>query len=72
MIKPIYEKLATQHKDEIAFGLVDIDENSESGVDFEINAVPTFVFFDGEHAIDKLAGADVAQLNALVDKLQAK
>ena len=71
MIKPVYEKLSKSN-DEIAFGLVDIDENSDTAADFEINAVPTFVFFEGEKAVEKMTGADVNQLEKLVGDLQAK
>ena len=71
MIKPVYEKLSKSNND-VAFGLVDIDENSETAVDFEITAVPTFVFFNGEKAVDKMTGGDVNQLEKLVGDLQAK
>ena len=71
MIKPVYEKLSKANSD-VAFGLVDIDENSESAIDFEVNAVPTFVFFEGEKAVEKMTGADVNQLEKLVGDLQAK
>ena len=71
MIKPVYEKLSKSN-DKVAFGLVDIDENSDTAADFEISAVPTFVFFEGEKAVEKMTGADVNQLEKLVGDLQAK
>ena len=71
MIKPVYEKLSKANSD-VAFGLVDIDENSESSVEFEVSAVPTFVFFEGETVVEKMTGADVNQLEKLVGDLQAK
>jgi len=71
MIKPVYEKLSKANSN-VAFGLVDIDENSEAAMDFEINAVPTFVFFDGEKAVEKMTGADVQQLEKLVADLNVK
>ena len=71
MIKPIYEEMSEEDKD-IAFGLVDVDDNNDSAVEFEINAVPTFVFFDGEKAVEKMTGADQNQLRKVVADLKAK
>ena len=71
MIKPIYEKMSKENTD-VAFGLVDVDDNNDTAVEFEINAVPTFIFFDGEKAIEKMTGADQNQLKKLVEDLQAK
>jgi thiol-disulfide isomerase/thioredoxin len=68
-IKPIYKKLAEEHTS-VAFGLVDVDQNADSALEFEISAVPTFVFFDGEHAVEKMTGADATQLSKLVEELK--
>ena len=70
-IKPVYQKLADENT-EVAFGLVDVDENSDAALEFEINAVPTFVFFDGERAVEKMTGADTNQLEKLVGDLKSK
>ncbi len=70
-IKPVYEELATKYKD-VAFGKVDIDDNADAAVVFEISAVPTFVFFDGEEPIERFSGADPNKLESLVLDLKAK
>ena len=49
-----------------------MDENSDAAVEFEINAVPTFVFFDGERAVEKMTGADAKQLEKLVGDLEKR
>ena len=67
-IKPLYEEMATKYKD-VAFGKVDVDDNSDAALEFEISAVPTFVFFDGEEVIERFSGADSNQLLSLVEKL---
>lgn len=41
---------------------VDVDENSDAALDFEVSAVPTFVLFENEHATEKFAGADEEKL----------
>jgi thioredoxin 1 len=56
----------------VAFGKVDVDENSDAAVDFEISSVPTFVIFEGETATEKFSGADPAKLEEHVKALLAK
>ena len=56
----------------MAFGKVDVDDNSDAALDFEIAAVPTFVLFDGEKAIDKFSGADPTKLEEKVVDLQGR
>jgi hypothetical protein len=56
----------------IAFGKVDVDDNQESSVEYEINAVPTFAFFEGELAYERLAGADAGKLKNLVVDLDKR
>lgn len=61
IISPKYEKLSEQYTD-VAFGKVDVDDNSDAALDFEVSAVPTFVLFENEHATEKFAGADEEKL----------
>eukprot|EP00980_Cylindrotheca_fusiformis_P024371 scaffold11809_cov128-Cylindrotheca_fusiformis.AAC.10 len=67
-IKPIYEKFAEEYKN-VSFGKIDIDENSEAAMEFEVSAVPTFVFSHGEEVVERFSGADPAQLEALIKQL---
>ena len=69
-IKPVYEELATKYTD-VAFGKVDVDENSDAAVEFEIQAVPTFVFFNGEEPVERFSGADPNKLESIVKDLQS-
>lgn len=70
-IRPVYEELATKY-DDVAFGKVDVDENSDAAVEFQITAVPTFVFFDGEDAVERFSGADPSKLESLVKDLTTR
>jgi thioredoxin-like negative regulator of GroEL len=56
----------------VAFGKIDVDDNSDAALDFEISAVPTFVIFEGETAVHKFSGADPAQLELHVKALSEK
>lgn len=69
MIKPIYEKMATEYADSVAFGKIDVDENEDAAVEFEITSVPTFVLFEGQNAIDRFSGADAERLGQIVKEL---
>lgn len=71
-IAPVYEELSKKYEGQVAFGKVDVDDNSDAALDFEISAVPTFVLFDGEKAIDKFSGADPAKLEEKVVDLQGR
>jgi len=71
MIKPIYEQLADKYP-EVAFGKVDIDDNSDAAMEFQISAVPTFVFFDGDEPIERFSGADPNRLETLIKDLDSR
>ena len=68
IISPVYEDLSKKYTD-VAFGKVDVDENSDAALDFEVSAVPTFVLFENEHATEKWSGADEEKLRKHVEYL---
>ena len=65
----VFDQLSNETEG-VAFGMVDVDENSDASLDFEISAVPTFVFLNGEKAVDRMAGADANQLLSKVNDLK--
>ena len=70
MIKPVYESLSEEYPD-ISFGKIDIDDNQDSAMEYEISSVPTFVFFNdkGEKKYGQFSGADQEQLKKIIDDL---
>ena len=70
-IKPFYEQLATNYGEEVHFGKIDIDDNQESAMEYQINSVPTFVFFKdhGTTKYGQFSGADQDQLEKLITDL---
>ena len=70
-IKPIYEQMAKDHPT-VAFGKVDVDDNADAAVEYEISAVPTFVALHSEEAVARFSGADSNQLTAVVKALEDK
>lgn len=68
MISPIYDEMSKKYPD-VAFGKVDVDDNQDAAVEFQISAVPTFIFSKGEETVNKFSGADKGQLEQLVEDL---
>eukprot|EP00956_Cyclotella_meneghiniana_P001530 scaffold1717_cov62-Cyclotella_meneghiniana.AAC.11 len=65
MISPIYEELSKKYP-KVAFGKIDVDENQDAAMAFQISAVPTFVFSKGAEATNTFSGADKNLLEQLV------
>ena len=68
MIAPIYTELSTKYPD-VAFGKVDVDENQDAAAEFQISAVPTFIFSKSDETVNKFSGADKVQLENLIQDL---
>jgi thioredoxin-like negative regulator of GroEL len=56
----------------VSFGKIDVDENADAAMEYEITAVPTFIFSNGEDVIERFSGADPNQLEALIKELDEK
>jgi thiol-disulfide isomerase/thioredoxin len=70
-IKPIFEELSGKHPD-VAFGLVDVDENPDASSEFQVQSIPTFVTFDGETQVERFSGADPTKLETIVKDLEGR
>ncbi|OEU14145.1 hypothetical protein FRACYDRAFT_189178 [Fragilariopsis cylindrus CCMP1102] len=70
LIKPVYESLSDEYPN-ISFGKIDIDDNQDSAMEYEISSVPTFLFFNGkgEKKYGQFSGADQEQLKKTLDDL---
>ena len=68
MIAPIYTELSTKYPD-VAFGKIDVDENQDAAGEFQISAVPTFIFSKSDETVNKFSGADKVQLEKLIQDL---
>jgi thioredoxin len=68
MISPVYEELSKKYP-KVAFGKIDVDDNQDSAMEFQISAVPTFVFSKGATVTNKFSGADKNQLEKFVQDL---
>ena len=69
-IKPVFESLSAKYAD-VCFLAVDGDESADVMQAFGATAYPTFVFLLGGAVVDKMAGADAAQLEAKINEHKA-
>lgn len=67
-IKPVYEKLSDKFEG-VAFGKIDIDDNQDAAMKYQISSVPTFMFFNGKNKYGQFSGADKAQLESVINDL---
>ena len=56
MMEPIIEKLAKTYEKDVKIGKLDVDENAETGMKYEIQSIPTIIFFKDGEMVDKLIG----------------
>ena len=68
MIAPIVEELACETQD-VAFGKVNVDEESEAAVALGIQAIPTLILFKDGQPVDKAVGVQSKEaLKAMIDR----
>ncbi|MFW6162511.1 MAG: thioredoxin [Planctomycetota bacterium] len=56
-VSPIIEELAGDYGEQVVFGKMNVDENSETPVKFGIMSIPTVILFKDGEAVDKMIGA---------------
>lgn len=57
MMAPIVEDIAREvESSNVKIGKVDVDENPELAVQYEIMSIPTFIVFENGNAVKKLIG----------------
>ena len=57
VMAPIYEALASKYLNKINFTVVEADKLSELSDKYQIQGVPTFIFFKNGNKIDQISGA---------------
>lgn len=68
-IAPKVEAFAKSMND-VAFAKVDVDENEELAQQYEVTAMPTFLFFKNGQKVDSFMGANAKQLEDKIQKLK--
>ena len=56
MMAPVIEKLAEEYSGKVKIGKLDVDDNNATGTKYEVQSIPTIIFFKGGEVVDKLIG----------------
>ena len=66
---PILEEVASDYNEGINFAKIDIDQNEELAMDYNIQAVPTIIFFKNGKEIERITGViSKSELQEIVKK----
>ena len=60
-IKPFFKELEERYPD-IEFITINVDEDEEATLDYQVTAMPTFIFIADGIEVDRLRGANVQEL----------
>ena len=70
MMKPIFEKVASQNTSEVQMYTMNVDMNREIGTSLGIRSIPTIKIFNGQELVDTRVGVlSEGQINGLVTEL---
>ncbi len=69
MVAPIIEELASEYEGKAIIGKVDVDENPDVAMKFNIRSIPTILILKDGEVVDKQVGATTKQ--KLTEKLEA-
>ena len=68
MVHPVVEELAQEMQGEVVFGKLNVDENRQTSMKYQIMAIPTLLVFKNAELVDKIVGAmPKQQLKAKLD-----
>lgn len=65
---PIMETVSQQFKN-VVFLKVDVDENIETSMKYEITSMPTFLFFKKKEVVERFSGSAKDKVISIIDKL---
>jgi thioredoxin 1 len=57
MVAPVLEELAEQMHGKVRIAKVNVDENQDIAVKFQVSSIPTFILFKDGEAADRMLGA---------------
>ena len=69
LIKPTLAELAQEYEGKVNVGALDIDENRETAMKFQVMSVPTVLFFKDGKPVDAIVG--VQSKEKFTEKLDA-
>ena len=62
MIAPVTEKLSEEYAGRVKFCKLNVDENPQMAIKYQVMSIPLLLFFNGGQQIDSILGAVPASL----------
>jgi len=62
MVAPIIEEMARDYAGRVLFGKLNVDENREVAMQYQIMGIPTLLVFKNEKLVDRIVGAMPRQM----------
>jgi len=56
MMAPTVEKLSEEYSGKVKIGKLNVDESTEISSKYEIQSIPTIIFYKGGEVVDKMIG----------------
>ncbi len=69
LMSPVVEELATEYKDRAVIGKLNVDDNPETPMEYNVRGIPTFLLFKNGELKEKIVGAQSKKV--LQDKIEA-
>ncbi len=69
MMGPVVEELATEFEGKAVIGKLNVDDNPEVPMQYNVRGIPTFLIFKNGAVIDKIVGATTKQV--LKERIEA-
>lgn len=57
MVAPILDELATEQASKVKVAKLNVDQNQELAMQFQVSSIPTFILFKDGKIIDRMLGA---------------
>ena len=57
MMSPVIDQLAAEYEGKIKVGKVNVDENNDLAVKYDIMSIPNMIFFKNGQPVDRIVGA---------------
>lgn len=69
MIAPTIDALATEYAGKVKVGKLNVDENQQTTINFQVRGIPAVMLFKGGRVVDQIVGvADKAEFKRMIDK----
>ena len=71
LIKPAIAELAAEYEGKAKVGALDIDQNQDTAIRYQVMSVPTVLFFKDGERVDVMTGAHPKAKDIIKEKIEA-